>query len=293
MRYTESFTPEARFEVDEHTLALYHFDEGQGETLIDSSGNEHHGTIYGATWVKEVALGRGAVDVDRQVTEWVLARGGFVDCRSELGETVRVTSTDELPVGRIEIQNVNLFDADIDDDDLGQLTTLQHLTGLFLDRASVGDEGMRHVGQIVTLRYLTLRETAVTDRGVQLLGNLSSLVELRLSKLDITDESLPTIGQLTELQNLSLDETDITDAGLRELSDLVNLKALFVPHTNISGEGLAHLADLPNLRGLYLSFTNTSDSSLQIIGSMEQLTILSLQAAPISERRAGASGLSR
>lgn len=37
---------------DEHTLALYHFDEGQGDTLVDSSGNNHHGKIVGAKWVK-------------------------------------------------------------------------------------------------------------------------------------------------------------------------------------------------------------------------------------------------
>ena len=36
-RYTEDFTPEERFEPDEHTLALYHFDEGEGNVLIDSS----------------------------------------------------------------------------------------------------------------------------------------------------------------------------------------------------------------------------------------------------------------
>ena len=51
-RYMEDFTPERRFEPDEHTLALYHFDEGEGETLVDSSGNGHHGDIRGGTWVR-------------------------------------------------------------------------------------------------------------------------------------------------------------------------------------------------------------------------------------------------
>jgi hypothetical protein len=50
-RYTDDYTPVDRFENDEHTLALYHFDEGQGDMLIDSSGNNHHGTIHGAKWV--------------------------------------------------------------------------------------------------------------------------------------------------------------------------------------------------------------------------------------------------
>ena len=51
-RYTEDFTPTKRFENDEHTLALYHFDEGQGDFLTDSSGNGHHGKIVGAKWVR-------------------------------------------------------------------------------------------------------------------------------------------------------------------------------------------------------------------------------------------------
>ena len=49
-RYKEDFVPEQRFEPDEHTMALYHFDEGSGEVLHDASGNGHHGKIVGATW---------------------------------------------------------------------------------------------------------------------------------------------------------------------------------------------------------------------------------------------------
>jgi formylglycine-generating enzyme required for sulfatase activity len=52
-RYSgKSFTPQERFEPDADTLALYHFDEGEGNTLKDSSGHNHHGEIKGAKWVK-------------------------------------------------------------------------------------------------------------------------------------------------------------------------------------------------------------------------------------------------
>ena len=51
-RYSESFTPAARFQPDEHTLALYHFDEGAGEILKDASDNGHDGKIFGAKWVR-------------------------------------------------------------------------------------------------------------------------------------------------------------------------------------------------------------------------------------------------
>jgi hypothetical protein len=55
IRYTEPFTSPAlgeRFVPDAHTLALYHFDEGQGDVLKDASPNHHDGKIVGAKWVR-------------------------------------------------------------------------------------------------------------------------------------------------------------------------------------------------------------------------------------------------
>ena len=54
-RYDSDFvapSPTDRFSPDADTLALYHFDEGQGDVLRDSSGNNHHGKIIGARWIK-------------------------------------------------------------------------------------------------------------------------------------------------------------------------------------------------------------------------------------------------
>jgi hypothetical protein len=50
-RYDKNFEPPARFDPDPNTLALYRFDEGGGPVLTDHSGNKHHGTIEGGTWV--------------------------------------------------------------------------------------------------------------------------------------------------------------------------------------------------------------------------------------------------
>ena len=51
-RYTEDFTPPIAFTADKDTFALYRFDEGQGDVLKDSSGNNRHGQIKGAKWVR-------------------------------------------------------------------------------------------------------------------------------------------------------------------------------------------------------------------------------------------------
>ena len=39
---------------DDNLVACWHFDEGNGTTVYDSSGNGNHGTISGATWMTGV-----------------------------------------------------------------------------------------------------------------------------------------------------------------------------------------------------------------------------------------------
>ena len=58
-RYEKDFTPSVRFENDSQTLALYHCDEGMGDVLKDSSGNNHHGKIVGAKWYRVEGSGKG------------------------------------------------------------------------------------------------------------------------------------------------------------------------------------------------------------------------------------------
>ncbi len=48
VRYTDNFTPAIPFSPDGYTVALYHFDEGSGQNLIDASGNNYT-AILGST----------------------------------------------------------------------------------------------------------------------------------------------------------------------------------------------------------------------------------------------------
>ena len=52
-RYTEEFIPLHQLGEDEETQALWRFNEGQGDTAYDSSGNNNHGTVHGASWTDE------------------------------------------------------------------------------------------------------------------------------------------------------------------------------------------------------------------------------------------------
>lgn len=84
VRYTEDFTPEQRFESDADTLALYHFEEGQGDVLKDSSGNDHHGKIIDADWVRidgapsqqiDLLANVEAADLNSQNMKWEFNAG--------------------------------------------------------------------------------------------------------------------------------------------------------------------------------------------------------------------------
>lgn len=52
VRYTGAFKPRESWVPDEHTIALYRFDEGQGSVLHDLSGHGYDGKILGAQWIK-------------------------------------------------------------------------------------------------------------------------------------------------------------------------------------------------------------------------------------------------
>jgi hypothetical protein len=49
--YTKEFQPPRRLTADQDSLALYHCDEGAGEEVKDSSGNNRHAKVSGATWI--------------------------------------------------------------------------------------------------------------------------------------------------------------------------------------------------------------------------------------------------
>ncbi|WP_197443592.1 protein kinase domain-containing protein [Maioricimonas rarisocia] len=51
-RYKLNFTPARRFEPDQQTRALYHFDDATGGLATDSSGNGYDGLVENARWVQ-------------------------------------------------------------------------------------------------------------------------------------------------------------------------------------------------------------------------------------------------
>jgi len=100
-RYSSSFTPQTTlYSTDSDTIALYHFDEGTGTTVSDSSGNGYDMTEVSCTWITGyVLISTGIIQVP------------FIDCYDgivcdfgyEFGTTNIQGATVNIPGGNLVI----------------------------------------------------------------------------------------------------------------------------------------------------------------------------------------------
>ncbi len=214
-----SFMPERRFEPDEHTVALYHFDEGVGDEFKDSSGNNQHGKLFGAKWISTttppsltpspvavaaqpqpstpipatpapVATPRTPLadtsftpadyDRERRAAAWVVQVGGIVNVM--VGNTrVDVRSPAAIPKEDFFVRDIALRNLkNLPLDGLSNLAGLKRAEGLELTRTTLTDAGLASVLTWSNLGLLNLYETQITDVSVAKLGMLKTLKTLEL-----------------------------------------------------------------------------------------------------------------
>ena len=107
------------------------------------------------------------------------------------------------------------------------------LRSLYLERTSVTDSGLVHLGELGSLEELSLAHTLVTGAGLSSLAGLTNLVVLDLSGLKVDDDSLTHLAGLTRLVELNLSGTEITEQGIVHLRGLRNLRYLGLAETEI------------------------------------------------------------
>ncbi|MBI3467745.1 MAG: protein kinase [Planctomycetes bacterium] len=281
LRYREDFTPQQRLDSDEHTLALYHFDEGQGKTAYDSSPNRRDGTITTAVWVKEVAPGNYApydapdaapsaasapTDAKedsagsyRRAAEWVLSGGGNVSVQTVDGHVTSmgaIRNIQQLPTNDFKLVTVNLERLPhVLDSDLDQFAGVS-LHSLILNYTSIGDAGLERLAK-AKLQRLTLVGTKITDAGLAHLRDMTSLEELRVESTRVTDAGIEHIEKLVKLSNLGLSQR-VSDVGLAHLRGLTSLQYLNLKQTAVTDAGLVHLHGLKKLVSVSLEGTKVT-----------------------------------
>jgi serine/threonine protein kinase len=273
-RYTEAFTPKARFEPDEQTLALLHCDEADGWRLVDSSGKNHHGEFRGTGWAwitsescRPTAV-PSASDPQRALAEWAIRVGGSV-ALTQGAEFPKFTSIEALPPGPLRLAEINVEGSTlVTDADLPLLRGLNEGSNLNLNdtpvtAAKVLDEiaGMKlwHValnGIFLTAEdverlagmpginhRLYMGNSGLSDASFARLTQQPTLEVLHIGNTRVSDASIVPLAAHGKLTMLSAWQTPLTDASLKALAACKNLKSLNVEGTKVTELGVKQLRE--------------------------------------------------
>ena len=232
-RYDSNFTPKRRFNSDEHTLALYHCDHGQGGELKDSSGKDHHGKIVGAKWVQtdETVTLTGSsptppsvAETDRAVVDWVLGKVG--------GSAPAAAST---------IEGVDLLGASIDEAAFQRIAAVNNVRWLAL--ANTSDFAGSELKHLKTLPMLTeLNLSGAQLKNFEVFAEIANIKQLALDNTSITNDDLVYVGRMKQLTFLNLNSTSIDDDGLKHLLELKSLGKLRLHKTKVTAAGIDMLS---------------------------------------------------
>jgi serine/threonine protein kinase len=278
VRYVQDFSPEARFKPDPDTIALYHFDEGQGDVLKDSSGNGHHGKIVGAKWMN--GDGTPVVKQEPLPAKTPPAVAPFTD--ADVMRIAALPAADQVEEVRKELMRRNPgFDGQV-----GHKIEDSVVTELRIVTDNVTD--IAPIRVFNGLRVLECRGT-YTDKPNGLLADLTPLKEMNLAHLThldlrvtkASDAEMVYFKDCKNLKFLDLGATEVTDRGLIHFNDCKNLKILGLYGTNVGDPGLAQFKDCKNLTFLNLAGTQVSDAGLAQFKGMS-LTELSIERTGIT-----------
>ncbi|MBL8827194.1 MAG: DUF1080 domain-containing protein, partial [Planctomycetaceae bacterium] len=267
----QQFTPEKRFEPDANTLALYHFDEGTGDVLKDSSGNNHHGKIVGAKWVRVDGSAIASPDVVATPTKIPAGNNGSAttpvrwntpEFQAWLADTQKLSAEKQLEavskklmelnpgfkgvltglgsIGRPKILNGAVTELGFSVVHVTDISPVRALTGLQALSCS-GDEAFGILSDLSPLRgmglsVLHLHKTAVSD--------LSPLIGMSLTQLNCGFTTVTDLSPLTGMPLTSF------DCHVTKVSDLSPLKDAPLTHITFSG---TRVTDMSPLRGKKLT----------------------------------------
>ena len=241
-RYDSNFTPARRWEPDPDTLALYHFDEGEGAVLTDSSGNGHRGHIEEATWVKA-----DESPISPPAAAQTPAVAPFTD--ADVQRIAALPAAEQVEEVRKELMRRNPgFDGTLTPTiDNGVVTGLQFLTG--------------DVDDISPVRALTSLQTLRCNGSGGRQGQLTDLSPLKGMPLTELHCDYTKVSDLSPLKGMPL---TVLNCGVTKVSDLSPLKDMKLTYLSCGMD--APVSDLSPLKGmpltkLYCDYTKVSDLS--------------------------------
>lgn len=295
-RYNDDFQPETRYGTDQHTLALYHFDEGTGTVLKDSSGNNHHGEIRGAKWIhpdplpvednenisihSDPPVFNGQVD-QRAVAEWVLKNKGSVAIGSNRNTCDNLAKLPDGPLQVVSIKVIDVTDAIVE-----QLTAILvempeciRLTLVSDEQRPITDACLTGISCLVQLRNLELYHGAITDDGIMLLKDLPLLQHVRLHNLSVGEASLEYLQQtFPKLGVLGFQQHGHSDVSLAAITKILKLRHFFYGADHLSAATVQNISESSLTQLTLLDIPKLDVENFGTLMSESRLTYLHVDA---------------
>jgi internalin A len=191
-------------------------------------------------------------------------------------------SVDELL--KIDLNRLDLREANISDAVLANLAPLENLEELYLSGRNISDAGLANLAQLKNLKALQLSGN-FTDAGLANLAPLKNLEVLELNGTNITDAGLANLAPLKNLKSLDLRDTKVTGAGVANFGALkmAQLRSLDLTGLPVDDVALLQLKGSARLEELHLGGTRVGDAGLAAVAGMTQLRTLILEETAITD----------
>jgi hypothetical protein len=148
--------------------------------------------------------------------------------------------------------SIHITDFEVTDQMVMNLSDLQQLDTLVLDRGAVTDDAMKMIAELPSLQHLRLRLSPITDEGLRLISQSQSLWFLNLPHSQVTAEGVAELKKIPTLRQLRLGSPKLGNEVTREIATLPALRVIHLIGVPVTDEGLKTLAEMPYLESLYL-----------------------------------------
>lgn len=286
-RYVDDFDPPVSFGIDDFTVAVYRFDDGQGAVLTDATANKHHGKIVGAKWVSLTPSPANATAIPsvpptwtlRSMSEWAIQRGGQV----LLGDGRVIARLEDLPgevtrVDQITFTHVKSFG----DAEAAIVGSWPKLKGIAIGDTSITDAGLRKLAELPLGNILSVPTNAITGAGFDAFAE-KSLGTVVVAYCRLSPAGWKFLAKVGATNQWLCQRANLTDDALAEIvAHHPEITKLDVQGTELTDASAEHLARLKNLRELSLQETGIADSGLEKLAALQSLTSLTLQQTKVT-----------
>jgi hypothetical protein len=136
-------------------------------------------------------------------------------------------------------RSLELFDTEVDDTFLQEISSEKSLVSLHIASKAISDDGVIAIVKNCKLRSLMLSGVPkVSDTALDHISQCATLRELYLEGTSVTDRAIGLINRLPELWSLLIDNTKITDAGIHDVA-AKTIKLVSFSNCAIQGDGFS------------------------------------------------------